>query len=198
MLRVFALLNIILGLAVISLPLEFYGVMKQIFDGISPPPFDLAIVRKFVFILGLPAIVFFLNAVILLLIERETVTRIELISESGRLLGRARRIKIRREAPERLSRIHAIETSRGEEIRREDILSAGENIIVRAREEELSGKEVYSDAGEFLGNVVEKVSYEGGKATAIKVQKKDLFIEIPLEELEVIGEVIVVKAKPVY
>lgn len=192
MLRVFALLNIVLGLAIISLPLEFYGVMKEIFDGLSPPPFDFAIVRKFIFILGLPAMVFFLNAIMLLLIERETITKVEVITQSGRLLGRARRIKMRREA---LERVHAIETTRGEEIKREDILSAGENIIVRAREEELNGKEVYSDAGEFLGNVVEKVSYEGGKATAIKVQKKDNVREIPLEDIEMLGEVILVKAR---
>lgn len=192
MLRVFALLNIILGLAIVSVPLEFYGVMKDIFDGLSPPPFDFGIARKFVFILGLPAMVFFLNAVMLLLIERETITKVEVITQSGRLLGRARRIKMRREA---LERIHAIETTKGEEIKREDILSAGENIIVRAREEELSGKEVYSDAGEFLGNVVEKVSYEGGKAAAIKVQRKEVVKEIPLEDIEMLGEVILVKAR---
>jgi len=191
MLRVFALLNIILGLAVISVPLEFYGVMKDIFDAISPPPFDFAIARKFILILGLPAAIFFLNALMLLLIERETITKIELVSESGRLLGRAKKIRMRREA---LARVHSIETSRGEEIKKEDILSAGESIIVRARDEELQGKEVYSDAGEFLGSVVEKITHEGGEVIAIKVQKKDKITEIPINNVEMLGEVIVVKA----
>lgn len=171
-----AIANAVIGVMAIILPLDFYSSINDVFSSVSPPPFEHALLLKFVLILSLPSIVFIVNAIALLALgdaveaERKRVVRRAIAAEKP---GYG-------EVEERL---------------KEEIPEEGrEELNIVFEEKSNVGKEVYSDIGEFLGIVSEEIKYEG-KLYAIKVKKKDRESEIPEERIESIGEVIIVRAK---
>ena len=175
-----AIANAIIGVLAIILPLDFYSSIRDVFSTVSPPPFEHVLLLKFVLILSLPSIVFIVNAIALLVVEDA------IIAERRKILRK------RLSAEEESMQIESGEVL--EEAPEKEIEEKKEELNIVFEEKSNIGKEVYSDIGEFLGNVTEEVKYEN-KLYAIKVRKKDKETEIPKERIESIGEVIIVKAK---
>jgi sporulation protein YlmC with PRC-barrel domain len=82
------------------------------------------------------------------------------------------------------------------EVEKEDIVAIDDAVIVKLPENEFEEKEVYSEAGEFLGYVKNVSSDEAGEVTGIIVQKKDVKSEIPIAEVLSVEKIIIVKAQP--
>jgi sporulation protein YlmC with PRC-barrel domain len=189
-LRALIVLCLLLGLASLSIPLRFYGLMSSIYGSLTPEPFNFAVVRTLTIIFALPPITLILVgiALYLVVIKLEKVAELEVIRESGEVMGRVKKVRMEDE------NVESFLTEEDREIERDDILAVDDAVIVKLPENEFEEKEVYSEVGEFLGYVKDVKSDALGDITAIEVQKKDEKREIRIGDILSVDKVIIVKA----
>ncbi|RMF91609.1 MAG: hypothetical protein D6733_00735 [Methanobacteriota archaeon] len=188
-LRAVIAISVLLGVISLSIPLRFYGVMSSIYDSLTPPPFNFAVVRTFTFVFALPAITLILMGVALYYVveKLEKVAELEVITEQGEDVGRLKKIKLERE------RMESIVTEKGREIEREDVLAVDDTIIVKTSASEFEGKEVYTEVGVFLGYVSKVNVDENEEPTSIEVERKGKKREISVRDVVSTENVVIVR-----
>jgi len=188
-LRAIIVLCILLGLLSITIPLRFYGTMSRIFGTLTPPPFNFSVVRTLTFMFALPSITLLLMALALyyIVMKLERVAELEVIRESGEMVGAVK--KVRMEG----GKLDSLLLRDEREVEREEILAIDDSVIVKLPENEFTGKEVYSEVGEFLGYVRGVETEEDGAVRAIKVERKGEMRRIDVGEVLSAGKVVIVK-----
>jgi len=191
-LRAIIVISILLGLASLTIPLRFYGLMSRIYGSLTPAPFNFAVVRTLTLVFALPAITLILMGVALyyIVMKLERVAELEVIRESGESLGHLKKGSVSKGA------ISSYLTDEDREIEKKDVLAVDDAVIVKLPENEFEEKEVYSEAGEFLGYVKGGKNDAFGDISAIEVVKKDRSIDIRVEDVLSVEKVIIVKALP--
>jgi sporulation protein YlmC with PRC-barrel domain len=159
--------------------------MSRIFGTLTPAPFNFTVVRTLAFVFALPAITLILMGISLYFVVKklERVAELQVIRESGEVLGSVKKVKVEDDHLESF----VLEGDR--EVEKEDIVAIDDAVMFEE-------KEVYSEAGEFLGYVKNVSSDEAGEVTGIIVQKKDVKSEIPIAEVLSVEKIIIVKAQP--
>jgi sporulation protein YlmC with PRC-barrel domain len=188
-LRAIIVISILLGLISLTIPIRFYGTMSSIFGTLAPKPFNFAVVRTLTFVFALPAITLILMGIaIYYIVERlDRMAELEVIRESGEVLGHVKKVRVEDEGLETLV------TERDREIEKDDILAIDDAVIVRLPENEYVEKEVYSERGEFLGYVKNVESDVSGEVAALVVKKKDKKIVINVADVLNVEKIIIVK-----
>jgi sporulation protein YlmC with PRC-barrel domain len=191
-LRAIIVISIVVGVISLTIPLRFYGVMSSIFGTLTPAPFNFTVVRTLTIVLALPAVTLILMGIALYYVveKLEKVAELEVIRESGEALGRLKKVRVEDE------KVESFVTEKDREIDKEDVLAIDDTVIVKLPENEFEEKEVYSDAGEFLGYVKDVKSDAYGDVAALEVKKKDKTLEIPIEDVLNVDKIVIVKARP--
>ena len=189
-LRAIIVVCILLGIISLTIPLRFYGTMSSIFGSLTPEPFNFSVVRTLTFVFALPSITLILMGVALYYVveKLKRVAELEVIRETGEVLGHVKKIKVEDEA------VSSFVLESGREIERKDVLAVNNKVIVKMPENEFVDKEVYNESGDFLGYVKNAQSDESGEVAFIEVQRKDKKTEIPVEDVLSVGTVIIVRA----
>jgi sporulation protein YlmC with PRC-barrel domain len=189
-LRAIIVVFLLLGILSLSIPLRFYGLMSSIYGSMTPAPFNFTVVRTLTVVFALPAITLILVGIALYFVveKLERVAELEVIRESGEDLGRVKKIRVEDDE------VKSYVTEEDREIGKEDILAVDDAVIVKLPDNEFDQKEVYSEAGEFLGYVTEVLSDDSGEVSAIIVEKKEKKREIPIDDVLSVESIIIVKA----
>ncbi len=189
-LRAIIVVCLLLGAASLILPLKFYGLMSGIYGSLTPAPFNFTVVRTLTIVFALPGITLLLMGVALYFVHEKLkrAADLEVIRESGEDLGRVKKIRVKDDE------IAAYVTETDREILNEDVLAVDDAVIVKLPDNEFEQKEVYSEAGEFLGYVTEACSNEAGDITSIVVERRGNRKEISSDDVLSVESIIIVKA----
>lgn len=189
-LRAIIVICILLGVASLSIPLRFYGVMSSIYGSLTPPPFNFSVVRTLTIVFTLPALTLIIMGVALYYVEEKLkkVAELEVIRESGETIGRVKKVRIEDE------KVESFITEEDRRIDKEDVLAIDDAVIVKLPQNEFEQKEVYNEVGDFLGYVRDVKSDEAENIASILVEKKGKSVEIPVREILSVEKVIIVKA----
>jgi sporulation protein YlmC with PRC-barrel domain len=189
-LRAIIVVCLLLGILSLSIPLRFYGLMSSIYGTLTPAPFNFTVVRTLTIVFALPAITLILVAIALYFVveKLERVAELEVIRESGEDLGRVKKIRVEDDE------VKSYVTEEDREIRKDDVLAVDDAVIVKLADNEFETKEVYSEAGEFLGYVIEVRSDDSGEISGIVVEKKEKKRDIPIADVLSVESIIIVKA----
>ncbi len=191
-LRAIIVLSILMGVLSLTIPLKFYGVMSSIFGSMTPPPFNYSVMRTLTIVFALPAVTLIIMGVALYYVveKLERVAELEVIRTSGESLGRVKKVRMDE------GEVESFVTEEDREIEKEDVLAVDDAVIVKLPENEFIEKEVYSEVGEFLGNVKNVVSDAFGDIGGIEVEKKGISTEIRAADILSVDKVIIVRARP--
>jgi sporulation protein YlmC with PRC-barrel domain len=189
-LRAIIVVCLLLGILSLTIPLRFYGLMSSIYGSLTPAPFNFTVVRTLTIVFALPAITLILVGIALYFVveKLERVAEFEVIRESGEDLGRVKKIRVEDDE------VKSYVTEEDREIRKDDVLAVDDAVIVKLADNEFETKEVYSEAGEFLGYVTEVRSDDSGEISAIVVEKKEKKREIAITDVLSVESIIIVKA----
>jgi len=189
-LRAIIVICLLLGASSLLLPLKFYGLMSGIYGSLTPAPFNFTVVRTLTIVFALPGVTLLLVAAALYFVleKLERTADLEVIGAGGEDLGRVK--KIRMEEDE----IAGYVTESDREISKDDVLAVDDAVIVKLPDNEFEQKEVYSEAGEFLGYVSNVSSNENGDITAIVVERRGVRKEISSDDVLSVESVVIVKA----
>lgn len=189
-LRALIVVCLLLGVLSLSIPLKFYGLMSSIFGTMTPAPFNFTVVRTLSLVFALPAITLILVAIALYFVveKLERVAELEVILESGEDLGRVKKIRVKDDE------IKSYVTEDDREIRKDDVLAVDDAVIVKLADNEFETKEVYSEAGEFIGYVTKVRCDDSEEVCAITVEKKEKKREIGIDNVLSVESIIIVKA----
>jgi sporulation protein YlmC with PRC-barrel domain len=188
-LRAIVAVSIILGVISLSIPLRFYGIMSGIYDSLTPPPFNFAVVRTFTFVFALPAITLILMGIALYYVveKLERVAELEVITKRGAGVGRLKKIRLEEDE------VESIVVEGGREIEKEDVVAVDDTIIVKTSAGEFEGKEVYTEVGEFLGYVKNVKVDENEEPVTLEVEKKDKKVDRSVDDVISADMVVIVK-----
>lgn len=189
-LRALIVISFLLGILTLSIPLNFYGLMKGIYSSMSPPPFSPSVMITYAIVFALPSITLILLAISLYYVVKklEKVAELEIIRESGESLGRVKKVRMDDEG------FDSFLTEADREVEKEDILAIDNAVLVKLPDNEFEEKEVYNETGEFLGYVKTVLSNERGEVAGILVKKRDQESEIKIDDILSVGKVIIVKS----
>ena len=196
--------NIFIGVVWLMAPLKFYSAAMALFTPEISPPFDTGAVTTVTLLLLLPALLFILNGVTIMVMgERfDRVPELRVFKESGAYVGRV-------EALEEINgEIEKFLVDGDEDIRgKEDILAMDDVIIVKDEVDDIEsvssgrvrhgyiGTEVYNKKGEYFG-IVESVSLdENQNITEFLVLRGDSKKIIRAADVESDDDVIIIKSE---
>ncbi|HDH28913.1 MAG TPA: hypothetical protein ENH13_07245 [Euryarchaeota archaeon] len=189
-LRAIIVVCLLLGAASLILPLKFYGLMSGIYGSLTPAPFNFTVVRTLTIVFALPGITLLLVAVALYFVleKLERAADLEVIGEGGEDLGRVKKIRVEEDM------LAGFVTEEDMEISKEDVLAVDDAVMVKLPDNEFEKKEVYSEAGEFLGYVTKACSDDAGDITSIVVERRGVRKEISSDDVLSVESVVIVKA----
>jgi len=188
-LRVLAVLSVFLGVVSLSIPLSFYTKMSRIYGTLDPAPFNFAVARTFAIVFALPAITLIIMGLSLyyILEELEKIGSYRSPSNDGGSRTHSRLSEIK----DTSQKNYLLEE---DEVQESDIISIGDDTVVNLPSNEFDKKEIYSEAGEFLGYAKNVSIDSDGDVISFDAVKKDLLKEIQINDVLSVGKVIIVKA----
>jgi sporulation protein YlmC with PRC-barrel domain len=193
--------NVTVGVLWLIAPLKFYSAAMSLFTPEISPPFDTGAVTTVTFLLLLPALLFILNGVTILVMGQrfDKIPELKVFTETGEYKGRIEGLE------EIEGEIDRFLIEGDDEIKdKDDILSVDDVVIVKddlgpeipssgGVRHEYIGTEVYNKKGEYFG-VVESVSLdENQEITEFLVLRGDSKKIIKAVDVESDTDVIIIK-----
>jgi sporulation protein YlmC with PRC-barrel domain len=195
-------INIFIGAVWLLAPVKFYSAAMELFTPEVSPPFDVGAVHTVTFLLLLPALLFILNGVTIVImgLKFDRVPELRVFKETGEYLGRVEGLE------EMGGDIERFLVEGDEDIKeKDDILAVDDVIIVKddlgpeitsseGIRHEYIGTEVYDKKGEYFG-VVESVSLdENQNITEFLVLRGESKKIIKAADVESDNDVIIIKS----
>ena len=196
-------INIIIGAVWLLAPVKFYSAAMQLFTPEVSPPFDAGAVHTVTFLLLLPALLFILNgvAIVIMGLKFDRVPELRVFKETGEYVGRVEGLE------EIGGDIERFLVEGEEDIKeKDDILAMDDVIIIKddaidtesvspeGVRHEFIGIEVYNKNGEYFG-IVESVSLdENQNITEFLVLRGESKRIIKAGDIESDNDVIIIKS----
>ncbi len=193
--RIIGILNVVLGVAFAFVPLKFFSLVRAVFSSSIQPPFGWGAVWTITLLLWIPSISLIISGAALILIETKLVKvpEYEVYTETGRFLGRVKKVK----APDGTVESFVVDEEEGEEVvLTEDVLAGDDVVLVkeeRTKRNPLVGKEVYTEKGEFLGYVKEVILDSDDDVKEIEVGRGEFNTTVNKEDILSTDRVVLVK-----
>ncbi|MEE8358854.1 MAG: PRC-barrel domain-containing protein [Candidatus Hydrothermarchaeales archaeon] len=193
--RIIGIVNVVLGVAFAFVPIKFFNLVRSIFSSSIQPPFGWGAVWTVALLLWIPSISLIISGTALILIEKKLikVPEYEVYTETGRFLGRVKRVK----APEGTIESFVVDEEEGEEVvLTEDVLAGDDVVLVkeeRTKRHSLVEKEVYTEKGEFLGYVKEVILGPDDDVKEIEVGRGEFNTTVNKEDILSMDRVVLVK-----
>jgi sporulation protein YlmC with PRC-barrel domain len=195
--------NIFIGVVWLMAPVKFYSAAMQLFTPEISPPFDAGAVHTVTFLLLLPALLFILNgvAIVVMGLKFDRVPELRVFKETGEYVGRVEGLE------ELGGDIERFLVEGDEEVKeKDDILAVDDVIIVKddlgpeitsseGVRHEYIGTEVYNKKGEYFG-IIESVSLdENQNITEFLVLRGESKKIIKAADVESDNDVIIIKSE---
>ncbi|MBI5252846.1 MAG: PRC-barrel domain-containing protein [Euryarchaeota archaeon] len=198
LIQLIGLINIGVGAAAFSVPLEFSSTTAGLFTSAVPPPFTMDAIQTLTYLLFIPGAILVLNGVALLLLGTKIrgVAELKVFSEAGEFMGRVKGVEVKEGKAEKLEL-----EGREEVLPREELSAAGEVLI--AKEEraegkvrhEFVGREVYTQLGEYLGTVESVFLDDKGNVADFTVLRGENRRIIKFSDVDATDGAIIVKSQ---
>ena len=195
--------NIFIGVVWLMAPVKFYSAAMALFTPEVSPPFDTGAVTTVTFLLLLPALLFILNGVTILVMGQrfDKVPELRVFKDTGEYMGRV-------EALEELDgEIERFLVEGDDDVKeKDDILAMDDVMIVKddlgpeipssdGVRHAYIGTEVYNKKGEYFG-IVESVSLdENQEITEFLVMRGETKKVIKATEVKSDNDVIIIKGE---